>query len=635
MKFILSLLILMVCATFFIAQTVPISERLADTAMNRIWVDDRNQPGIPPKWTYDQGVVLDAIKRLWYATGDAKYFHHIQKGMDYWIDENGNHKDYHLEEYNIDHITPGISMLMLYRATGQEKYKKMADLLRSQLKTHPRTKEGGFWHKKIYPYQMWLDGLYMGEPFYAEYSATFGEDNWNDIANQFVWMEKHARDEKTGLLYHGWDESKQQKWADKTTGRSPHFWGRAMGWYAMALVDTLQNFPKDNPRRAGLIAILNREAAAIEKYQDAKSGVWWDILDLGGREKNYYESSASAMFVYAIARGVREGYLPERYMKVATRGWDGIKRGFIKTNAKGETDWEGTVSVSGLGGNPYRDGSFDYYMSEKLRTNDPKGLGPAIKAAIEMESYERGWIGRGKMVVLDDYFNHEIRKNKITGADEVWHYKLNEMLDSGFSTFLNIFSSLGATTEMLSAAPTSTNLANASVYIIVDPDTEKETASPKFVEPAHVKTIADWVKRGGVLVLMGNDYQNAELDKFNTLAREFGIQFNKDRKFEVINNDYKMGGVDIVPGNEIFKTTRRIYIKEVSTLALSGKARSILSVNGDNLIAVAKHGKGSVFVIGDPWLYNEYLDGRRLPAEFENFKAAQDLARWAVGQARK
>ena len=150
-----------------------------------------------------------------------------------------------------------------------------------------------------------------------------------------------------------------------------------------------------------------------------------------------------------------------------------------------------------------------------------------------------------------------------------------------------------------------------------------------------MKTIADWVKRGGVLVLMGNDYQNAELDKFNTLAREFGIQFNKDRKFDVINNDYKMGGVDIVPGNEIFKTTRRIYIKEVSTLALSGKARSILSVNGDNLIAVAKHGKGSVFVIGDPWLYNEYLDGRRLPAEFENFKAAQDLARWAIGQARK
>ncbi|PYT01778.1 MAG: glucuronyl hydrolase [Acidobacteria bacterium] len=631
MKIVLTILIALLTLN---AHGQKISERLADTAMNRIWVDDRNQPGIPPKWTYDQGVVLDAIKRMWYTTGDAKYFRHIQKGMDYWIDEKGNHKDYHLEEYNIDHVTPGLSMMTMYRATGQEKYKKMAELLRSQLKTQPRTNEGGFWHKKIYPNQMWLDGLYMGEPFYAEFSATFGEDNWNDIANQFVWMEKHARDDKTGLLYHAWDESKQQKWADKTTGRSPHFWGRAMGWYAMALVDTLENFPRSNPLRSELIEILNREAAAIEKYQDAKSGVWWDILDLGGREKNYQESSASAMFVYALARGVREGYLPQRYMKVATKGWDGIKREFIKTNAKGDTDWEGTVSVSGLGGNPYRDGSFYYYMSEKLRTNDPKGLGPAIKAAIEMESYERGWTGLGKTVVLDDYFNHEIRKNKLTGADEVWHYKLNEMLDSGFSTFLNIFSSLGARTEMLSAAPTSANLNDADVYIIVDPDNEKETAAPNFVGPAHVKAIADWVKRGGVLVLMGNDGQSAELDKFNTLAREFGIEFKKDRKFEVLNNDYKMGGVDIAPGNEIFKTTRKIYIKEVSTLALSGKARPILSVNGDNLIAVSKHGKGSVFVIGDPWLYNEYLDGRRLPAEFENFNAAQDLARWAVGKAR-
>jgi unsaturated rhamnogalacturonyl hydrolase len=363
--------------------------------------------------------------------------------------------------------------------------------------------------------------------------------------------------------------------------------------------------------------------------------VWWDIVDLGGREKNYLESSGTAMFVYSIARGVREGYLPERFMKVATRGWDGMKREFIKTNAKGQTDWEGTVSVSGLGGNPYRDGSFDYYMSEKLRTNDAKGLGPAIKAALEMESYERGWPGRGKVVMLDDYFNHEIRKSKITGRDEVWHYKWTEMPDAGFFAWGKIFNSLGASTATLSAAPTKAKLKGADVYIIVDPDTPKETANPNYIEPAHVRAIADWVKRGGVLVLMGNDGQNAELDKFNTLAAEFGIQFNKDRKFEVINNDYKMGGIDIAAGNEIFKTARRIYVKEISTLSLSGKARAVVSANGDNVIAIAKYGKGSVFVIGDPWLYNEYVDGRRLPAEFENFKAAEDLSRWLIGQVKR
>ena len=629
------ILILTALSLSAFGQGKPVSEQLADTAMNRIWVDARNQPGIPPKWNYEQGVILKAIEQMWYATGDAKYFRHIQKGMDHWIDENGNHKDYHLEEYNIDHVTPATAMLTLFRATGNEKYRKMAEMFRAQLKTHPRTNEGGFWHKKIYPYQMWLDGLYMGQPFYAEYSSVFVEDNWNDIANQFVWMEKHSRDSKTGLLYHGWDESKQQKWADKTTGRSPHVWGRAMGWYAMGLIDTLENFPKDHPRRGELIAILEREAAAIERYQDKATGVWYDIIDLPTRKPNYLESSASAMFVYAIARGVREGYLPEKYMKTAERGWAGMKNEFIKVNAQGNTDWEGTVSVSGLGGNPYRDGSFEYYMTEKLRTNDAKGLGPAIRAALEMESYERGWPGRGKTVLLDDFFNHEVRKSKITAGDETWHYKWDERPDAGYYTWGSIFRGYGASISSLSAAPTAANLAGASVYMIVDPDTDKETAKPNFVGPQHVKAIADWVKRGGVLVLFGNDAQNAELDKFNTLAKEFGIQFNKDRKFEVINNDYKMGGVDISPGNEIFTTAKKIFIKEIASLSLSGTARAVVTARGDNVMAVAKHGKGKVFVLGDPWLYNEYVDGRRLPAEFENFKAAQDLSRWLLGQAKR
>ena len=251
-----------VCSSLVFPQE-RISERLADTAMNRLWVDDRGTPGIPPKWHYEQGVILKAIEQVWYRTGDPKYFLHIQKGMDHWINDDGSHKNYHLKEYNIDHITPALAMMTLYRVTGQEKYKKMVELFRSQLKTHPRTKEGGFWHKKIYPWQMWLDGLYMAQPFYTEYSVVFGEDNFDDIANQFIWMEKNALDPKTGLLYHGWDESKEQLWANKETGQSPHFWGRAMGWYAVALVDTLEHFPKDHPRRAELIGILHRLAASI------------------------------------------------------------------------------------------------------------------------------------------------------------------------------------------------------------------------------------------------------------------------------------------------------------------------------------------------------------------------------------
>lgn len=632
MKIWLYLILLFVLAVDASAQAKPVSEQLADTAMNRIWVDARNQPGIPARWTYEQGVILKAIDAMWYTTGDVKYFNHIQKGMDYWIDEKGNHKDYKHDEFNIDHITPATGFLLLWRATGNLKYKALADQFRGQLKDHPRTTEGGFWHKKIYPNQMWLDGLYMGEPFYAEYSMLFGENNWDDIANQFVWMEKHARDEKTGLLYHAWDESKKMPWADKSTGRSPHFWGRAMGWYAVGLIDVLEYFPKDNPRRAELIAILNRTAAAIEKVQDRSSGVWYDILDLPTRKGNYHESSASAMFVFALARGAREGFLPDRYMTVASKGWAGIKKEFIHTNDKGQTDWEGTVSVSGLGGNPYRDGSFEYYMSEKLRTNDAKGLGPAIRAALEMEAFERGWSARGKTVLLDDYFNHEIRKGKL-GMDEVFHYKLDERLDSGYSIFMNTFRTAGGKTAQLSSAPTAANLAGASVYIIVDPDTDKETANPKFVGPADVKAISEWVKKGGVLALFANDGQNCELDRFNTLAGAFGIQFKKDRKFEVLNNDYKMGRV-MLDSKDVFPNTKEIFIKEVSTLTVTKPAQAALTVNGDIIMATAKYGKGAVFVIGDPWLYNEYTDGRRLPYEYQNFTAAQDLSRWLIARSK-
>jgi unsaturated rhamnogalacturonyl hydrolase len=628
------ILLFLLVSSNALAQNKPLSEQLADTAMNRIWTDDGNPAGIPRKWTYDQGVILKGIEALWYATGDVKYFNHIKTGMDFWLDKDGMIKGYEVDEYNIDHVTPGRAMLTLYRVTGDAKYKKAVDLLRSQLKTHPRTKEGGFWHKKIYPNQMWLDGLYMGEPFYTEYSATFGEDNYNDIANQFVWMENHARDAKTGLLYHGWDESKQQKWANKETGLSPHVWGRAMGWYAMALVDTLDSFPKDHPRRAELVRILNREAEAIAKYQD-KEGLWWDIIDLPKKEKNYQESSAAAMFVYALAKGVRQGNLPEKYLKVAEKGWIGIKRKFIENLPDGKVDWKGTVSVSGLGGNPYRDGSYDYYMSEKVIVNDAKGLGAAIKAAVEMEMLEKGRrIGKGKTVVIDSFFNNEWKKDP-NGKMIPWHYTWDEMANGGYSMWGSIFRSYGARTETLDAAPTAANLKNADIYIIVDPDTDKETEKPNYMIPAYAKTIADWVKAGGVLVLMHNDFGNTEFDNFNQLPKQFGIEFNRDSKYRVQNNNYVEGKVMTGAGNPIFKTPRQLFLKEVSTLNVSAPAKTVLEADGNKIMAVAKYGKGTVFTLGDPWIYNEYIDGRKLPAEYENFKAANDLTVWLFNQTRK
>ena len=633
MKTIKILALVLIASVSAFAQTAknaPISQKLADTAMNRIWVGDGTPPGIPRRWTYDQAVILRGIETVWYATGDPKYFKFMKSGMDFWFDKNGTLANYDLDEYNIDHITPGRAIITLYRVTNDEKYKKAAELIRSQLKSHPRTKEGGFWHKKIYPWQMWLDGLYMGEPFYGEYSQIWNEDNWTDIANQFVWMEKHSRDPKTGLLYHGWDESKEQKWANKQTGLSPHVWARAMGWYAMALADILDYFPKNHPRRAEIVAIFNREAEAIAKYQD-KEGLWWDIVDMPNKGKNYQESSAAAMFVYALAKGVRQGNLPEKYLDTARKGWTGVKKKFINEKADGTVDWEGTVSVSGLGGNPYRDGSFDYYMSEKVITNDPKGLGAAIQVAVEMEALEKGRIGAGKVVMLDDYFNHEVKPDAT-----VWHYKWTEKNHGGFYAFGEQFKSYGATLDMLSAAPTAANLKNASVYIIVDPDTEKETPKPNFISDADAKNIADWVKAGGVLLMLGNDFGNAEFDNWNKLAAKFGLEFNKNSLLRVQNDQYEQGRVTVPAGNPIFKTARDLYLKEISTLKISNKnARTILSLNNEPIMATVKHGKGVVFALGDPWLYNEYVDGRKMNGLFQNMQAAQELSWWLLSQARK
>jgi rhamnogalacturonyl hydrolase YesR/pectin methylesterase-like acyl-CoA thioesterase len=375
---------ILITAPAVLGQTQHESEAMAATVLTN-WKDSIAVEGRPDRWSYEQGVLLKGFEELWHRTGDRKYFDYIQHLTDRFVNDDGTIRTYKKEDYNLDNILPGRNLLLLYKVTGQEKYRKAADALRDQLRTHPRTSEGGFWHKQIYPSQMWLDGLYMAEPFYAEYAATFHEDAaFDDIAKQFVLMETHARDSKTGLLYHGWDESRKQRWANPATGLSPNFWARAMGWYAMALVDTLDYFPNNHPQRSTLLQILNRLATSIVKYQDAKSGLWYQVLDKGGAKGNYLESSASSMFVYALAKGVRQKYLPSKYLETARRGYAGIQKQFLEKSLSGQLALTGTVSVSGLGGNPYRDGSYEYYLSEKVVTNDPKGVGAFLLAANEM-----------------------------------------------------------------------------------------------------------------------------------------------------------------------------------------------------------------------------------------------------------
>ncbi|MFC1959783.1 glycoside hydrolase family 105 protein [Chloroflexota bacterium] len=360
------------------------SVRMADSVMQRADI-------LGSKWAYEWGVVLKGIEQVWQATGDRTYFEYIKHNVDTFVDADGQIRTYRPAEYNIDHINTGKLLFGLWQETGDNRYERAAHRLRDQLRTHPRTSENGFWHKNIYPHQMWLDGIYMGGPFYVQYAAQLAADLnkpaiFDDLAHQIILIEGHTRDPQTGLLYHGWDESRQQKWADPETGCSPHFWGRALGWYLMAIPDALDHFPPDQAQRAQIGDIFHRAVDAVISVQDETTGLWFQVLDQGARTGNYLEASASCMFVYALAKGVRQGLLDDNtYHAHAKRAYAGILEHLITVDEAGRVDLNQICSVAGLGGDPYRDGSFDYYVGELVVTNDHKGVGAFILAAAEIE----------------------------------------------------------------------------------------------------------------------------------------------------------------------------------------------------------------------------------------------------------
>ena len=577
----------------------------------------------PGQWTYETGVVLDGMAAQWQVTAHGADFAYVKATVDRWVDADGNiltepGKPFDPSAHTLDNLEPGRAVLLVYRVTGEAKYAKAAKLLYAQFASQPRAAHGGFWHKQAYPRQMWLDGAYMGEPFRAAYAHTFQQPaEFDDIAKQLLLMDEHMRDPRPGLLRHGWDASTAaetpQPWADKSTGLSPEVWARAMGWYAMALVDTLPWFPENHPDRAKLIAALNGVAEAVSKVQDSKTGLWWDVMDKGAQPGNFREASASAMFVYALAKGARLGYLPQQYEDVAMRGWTGMEQQFVTKDASGSMTLHGTVKVSGLGGKPYRAGDYDYYVHEAVGDNDPKGVGAYLLAASEMQLAATENNAQGKLVIADAWFNSQTRKNA-EGQSEPFHYKFDDDANSGFAFFGRAFQRNGARIADLHAASTAANLKYASVYIIASPDLPSKTPNPHYMDAASGDAIEAWVRAGGVLLLMQNDNTNAEFDHFDTLTRRFGIHFNPVLRNTVEDHRYEQGELQIPAGTGgIFPQSLQVYMKEICTITVSGPAKSIYVDKGDTLMAVAKIGKGTVFAVVDPWLYNEYIDGRKDP----------------------
>ncbi len=358
------------------------SVRMANTVMAKseslIYYVDNN-----PKWAYDVAFLGMAIDRL--GKKDIKYSKYMEEWVNHFVKKDGSVTDYRIQEYNLDRIFPGRDIITLYERNPDPKYKIAADNFIEQLKTHPRTNSGGYWHKNIYPWQMWLDGIFMASTYMAQYAKEFNEPEWFDVATaQTKMIYEKTVDPKSGLLMHAWDESHSQKWCDPVTGKSHYPWSRAMGWYVLAIEDILEYLPANHPDRVQLVSILQKTCDALNKVRDPESGIWFQVLNQGNRQGNYLEGSGSAMYAYAFARGAHKGYLDKKYLTIANSAFDGILKKLISIDDKGIITMHNICGGCGLGGTPYRDGSFEYYVNEKRIDNDPKGVAPFILAAIEL-----------------------------------------------------------------------------------------------------------------------------------------------------------------------------------------------------------------------------------------------------------
>jgi unsaturated rhamnogalacturonyl hydrolase len=551
-------LCLILSATAF-AQQQPWSQRMANTAMSR-WPDGRIVSS-----NADLGILLNGINAAWYNTADGDDYHYIQHSIDHLISPDGSIPNFNSKSDSPNTFALGRQLLLLYRVTQHKKYYTAALAL----------------HQAA-PSQIPLDRLYSTEPFYAEYASVFHEpQDFAGITKQFVRMNQEAR--------------------------SPRAEARGMAWYMMALVDTLPYYPENDPGRAKLLAILNQNAAALVRHQDPKSGLWHETVNQPGAPGNSLAYSASRMFVYAFQKGVRLGYLPERYSQNAARVWQKILSQGV------HTDSDGTVTLT--------------------PSDDAISTGAFMLAASEMEMAPQATLARGETVVVDAWFNSQQRTNA-AGQKEYFHYKWSDYSNSGFSLLGQIFQSHGAKLAMLTEAPTLVRLRGAQIYFIVSPDIPKWNPNPNPVRPEDAEQVAEWVKQGGVLVLMENDPANANIEGLNLIANKFGLHFDNVLKHHVVEPNYAPGFIPVAGDGPIFHHPHTVYMKDTCGISVKAPATPVFSDKQGIVIASAKYGKGMAVAVIDPWLYNEYTDHRKLHPVQQNFAAGREFALWLIRQTQ-
>ena len=354
-----------------------------------LWNIENIRQGKKPSWNYIDGCMMTSLIELYQATNDEKYLDFVKRFVDYYVREDGTILGYEMEKYSTDDVSESRILFDLYKFTNEEKYAKAIDMCYQQILTHPRTKEGNFWHKKIYPNQVWLDGLYMMQVFYTRYvTERVRTLNYSDIVNQFKNVYNIMRDKETGLYYHAYDSSKSMFWADKETGLSQNYWLRSIGWFTVALIDVYSYMDEQMYDEYHTIKEFFKDIIdSILKYQDSESKMFYQVPNFPGREKNYLETSGSCMIAYAIMKGVRLKALPERYLQIGLDIFNGVCNKYLTVKEDGDLNLGGICLVAGLGpeNNLRRDGTYEYYMSEPIVENDAKGVGPFIMAYTEVK----------------------------------------------------------------------------------------------------------------------------------------------------------------------------------------------------------------------------------------------------------
>lgn len=362
-----------------------IAEQIVQSTLNQ-YPDPKTFPVYAPnRWNYEYSYFLLGSYALGKKVDNPAFVAYPKKWLDGFVEESGGFRKgvYRMDEYKLDDVIPARLAILFHQQTGEAKYKSIVDTIIVQLQRQPKTREGGYWHKQVYEHQMWLDGIFMADVFSTQYAQAYNKPEWFDEAvHQIRLIYRHTRDDKTGLLYHGWDEAKNPVWAHPEKGTSPEFWGRAIGWFAMALIECLDFLPADHPERQDVIRIFKEVCASIKRYQHA-SGLWYQVMDKADQPGNWPEASCSAMFVYAFAKGHNQNYLDQSYLASAQKGYDAILSNFVYADEKGNLHLDQTVKIGTL--NPKTSkGDYSYYITTEKRIDDYKGLASLLYASIEL-----------------------------------------------------------------------------------------------------------------------------------------------------------------------------------------------------------------------------------------------------------